>query len=45
MTICGKVGPKTAEVEQWIERINSFLKTAGVSICFDRISFEDIKED
>lgn len=44
MTICGKVGPKTAEVEQWIERINSFLKTANVSICFDRISFEDIKE-
>ena len=45
MTIHGKVGPKTAEVEAWIDRINAFLKSTSVEICFDRINFEDIKGD
>ena len=45
MTICGKVGPKTAEVDQWIERINKLLRETSVEICFDRINIEDIKKD
>lgn len=44
MTICGKVGPKTAEVDQWIERINKLLRETSVEICFDRINIEDFKD-
>ena len=45
MTICGKVGPKTAEVDQWIERISKLLRETSVEICFDRINIEDIKKN
>ena len=45
MTICGKVGPQTAEVSEWLRRINRFLDSQVVTLAFDRICFEDIKGD
>ena len=45
MTICGKVGPQTAEVSAWLQRINRFLDSQTVTLAFDRICFKDIKGD
>ena len=45
MTICGKVGPQTAEVSEWLQRINRYLDGNRFEICFDRIKVEDIKGD
>lgn len=43
MTICGKVGPRTPEVDAWLGRINAELAATRPSIVFDRIVLEDIK--
>ena len=44
MTICGKVGPQTAEVSEWLRRINKYLDGNKFELCFDRICVEDIKK-
>ena len=45
MTICGKVGPRTQAVSEWLQRINKYLDGNVVELSFDRISVEDIKGD
>lgn len=45
MTICSKVGPRTAAVEEWLERINRSLEGCNHEIYFDCIKVEDIKRD
>jgi hypothetical protein len=44
MSICSKVGPQTQAVSEWLQRINKFLDGNSVTIRFDRINIEDIKE-
>jgi 2'-5' RNA ligase len=43
MTICGKVGPQTAEVSEWLQRINKYLDGNRFELCFDKVKVEDIK--
>jgi hypothetical protein len=45
MTICGKVGPQTAEVSEWLQRINKYLDGNKFELCFDKVKVEDIKRD
>ena len=44
MTICGKVGPQTAEVSEWLQRINKYLDGNKFELCFDKVKVEDIKK-
>jgi hypothetical protein len=44
MTICGKVGPLTPAVSDWLKRINKYLECNKFELCFDRVCVEDIKK-
>ena len=43
MTICGKVGPRTRAVDDWIERFATWLRGQRLTIRFDRLKLEPIK--
>jgi 2'-5' RNA ligase len=44
MTICGKVGPMTPAVTEWMERINKMLASEKIELTFDRMVIEDSRK-
>lgn len=45
MTICGKVGPLTPAVTEWMDRANKALASEKIEVTFDRMVIEDSRKD
>ena len=39
-----RLGPQTAEVSEWLQRINKYLDGNKFELCFDKVKVEDIKK-